>query len=78
MGAPLIGMSFPSFLVLLILSAVAAAVAHGVFRYRLQPLEQLLVGRLHRFILDGMLASLASVANAGSLTQPPQTVCPRV
>jgi hypothetical protein len=35
MGAPLIGMSFPSFLVLLILSAIAAAVVHGVFRYRL-------------------------------------------
>ena len=35
MSAPLIGMSFLSFLVLLILSAIAAAVLHWVFRYRL-------------------------------------------
>ena len=35
MSAPLIGMSFPSFLVLLILSAIAAAVVHWGFRYRL-------------------------------------------
>ena len=35
MSAPLIGMPFPSFLVLLILSAVAAAVVHWGFRYRL-------------------------------------------
>ena len=35
MGAPLIGMSFPSFLVLLILSAIAAAIVHWGFRYRL-------------------------------------------
>jgi uncharacterized membrane protein YeaQ/YmgE (transglycosylase-associated protein family) len=33
--APLIGMPFPSFLVLLILSAIAAAVVHWGFRYRL-------------------------------------------
>jgi uncharacterized membrane protein YeaQ/YmgE (transglycosylase-associated protein family) len=35
MSAPLIGMPFLSFLVLLILSVVAAAVLHWVFRYRL-------------------------------------------
>ncbi len=35
MSAPLIGMAFPSFLVLLILSAIAAAVVHWGFRYRL-------------------------------------------
>ncbi len=35
MSAPLIGMSFLSFLILLILSAIAAAVLHWVFRYRL-------------------------------------------
>jgi hypothetical protein len=34
-NAPLIGMSFPSFLVLLILSAIAAAIVHWGFRYRL-------------------------------------------
>jgi hypothetical protein len=35
MSAPLIGMPFSSFLVLLILSAIAAAVLHWGFRYRL-------------------------------------------
>lgn len=35
MSAPLIGMSFLSFLTLLILSAFAAAVVHWGFRYRL-------------------------------------------
>jgi uncharacterized membrane protein YeaQ/YmgE (transglycosylase-associated protein family) len=35
MSAPLIGMSFLSFLVLLVLSAIAAAVVHWGFRYRL-------------------------------------------
>ncbi len=35
MSAPLIGMSFPSFVVLLILSAIAAAIVHWGFRYRL-------------------------------------------
>jgi hypothetical protein len=35
MIAPLIGMSFPSFLVLLIVSAIAAAIVHWGFRYRL-------------------------------------------
>jgi hypothetical protein len=35
MPAPLIGMQFPSFLVLLILSAIAAAGIHWGFRYRL-------------------------------------------
>ncbi len=35
MSAALIGMSFHSFLVLLILSAIAAAVVHMGFRYRL-------------------------------------------
>jgi uncharacterized membrane protein YeaQ/YmgE (transglycosylase-associated protein family) len=35
MSAPLIGMPFLSFLVLLILSAIAAAVVHWGFRYRL-------------------------------------------
>ena len=35
MSAPMIGMSFPAFLVLLILSAIAAAVVHWGFRYRL-------------------------------------------
>ncbi len=35
MSAPLIGMSFLSFFVLLVLSAVAAAVVHWAFRYRL-------------------------------------------
>lgn len=35
MSAPLIGMSFPSFLILLILSAFAAAVVHWGLRYRL-------------------------------------------
>lgn len=35
MGAPLIGMSFPSFLVVSILSAIAAAIVHWGFRYRL-------------------------------------------
>jgi uncharacterized membrane protein YeaQ/YmgE (transglycosylase-associated protein family) len=34
-SAPLIGMAFPSFLVLLILSAIAAAIVHWGFRYRL-------------------------------------------
>ena len=35
MSAPLIGMSFLSFLVVLILSAIVAAVLHWVVRYRL-------------------------------------------
>jgi uncharacterized membrane protein YeaQ/YmgE (transglycosylase-associated protein family) len=35
MSAPLIGMPFLSFLVLLILSVIAAAAMHWVFRYRL-------------------------------------------
>lgn len=35
MSAPLIGMPFPSFLILLILSAIAAAIVHWGFRYRL-------------------------------------------
>jgi len=35
MSAPLVGMSFPSFLVLLILSAIAAAAIHWGFRYQL-------------------------------------------
>ena len=35
MNAPLIGMSFPSFLVLLILSAMAAGLVHWAFRFRL-------------------------------------------
>ena len=35
MSAPLIGMPFPSFMVLLILSAIAAALVHWGFRYRL-------------------------------------------
>jgi uncharacterized membrane protein YeaQ/YmgE (transglycosylase-associated protein family) len=35
MGAPLIGMAFTSFLVLLIVSAIAAVALHWVFRYRL-------------------------------------------
>lgn len=35
MSAPLIGMSFPSFMVLLIISAIAAAVVHWGFRYQL-------------------------------------------
>lgn len=35
MSAPLIGMPFPPFLVLLVLSAVAAAAVHWVVRYRL-------------------------------------------
>lgn len=35
MNAPLIGMAFPSFLVLLILSAIAAAIVHWGFRYQL-------------------------------------------
>lgn len=35
MSAPLIGMSFPSFLVLLILSVIAAAAVHWGFRYQL-------------------------------------------
>lgn len=34
MNAPLIGMSFLSFLILLILSAFAAAIMHWVIRYR--------------------------------------------
>jgi uncharacterized membrane protein YeaQ/YmgE (transglycosylase-associated protein family) len=34
-SAPLIGMPFASFLVLLILSAIAAAIIHWGFRYRL-------------------------------------------
>ena len=35
MSAPLIGMAFQSFLVLLALSAIAAAIVHWGFRYRL-------------------------------------------
>ncbi|MGB2624968.1 MAG: hypothetical protein WA857_08005 [Candidatus Acidiferrum sp.] len=35
MSAPLIGMGFPSFVVLLVLSAIAAGVVHWGFRYRL-------------------------------------------
>lgn len=35
MSAPLIGMPFSSFLVLVILSGIAAAVVHWGFRYRL-------------------------------------------
>lgn len=35
MPAPLIGMQFPSFLILLIVSAVASAIVHWGFRYRL-------------------------------------------
>jgi hypothetical protein len=35
MSAPLIGMPFPPFLVLLIFSAIAAAVLHWGFQYRL-------------------------------------------
>lgn len=35
MSAPLIGMQFSSFLVLLVISAIAAATVHWGFRYRL-------------------------------------------
>jgi hypothetical protein len=35
MSAPLIGMPFPSFLVLFIISAIAAAIVHWGVRYRL-------------------------------------------
>jgi uncharacterized membrane protein YeaQ/YmgE (transglycosylase-associated protein family) len=35
MSTPLIGMPFPSFLILLILSGIAAAIVHWGFRYRL-------------------------------------------
>jgi hypothetical protein len=35
MNAPLIGMSFGSFVVLLIVSLIAAAIVHWAFRYRL-------------------------------------------
>jgi hypothetical protein len=35
LSAPLIGMSFPSFIVLLFLSGLAAAAVHWGFRYRL-------------------------------------------
>jgi len=35
MNAPLIGMSFPSFLILLFLSAMAAGLVHWAFRFRL-------------------------------------------
>lgn len=35
MGAPLIGMAFPSFFVLLVLSAIAAVIVHWGFRYQL-------------------------------------------
>jgi hypothetical protein len=35
MNAPLIGMAFPSFVVLLVLSAIAAGIVHWGFRYRL-------------------------------------------
>ena len=35
MSAPLIGMPFPAFLVLLVLSTIAAAIVHWGFRYRL-------------------------------------------
>ena len=35
MSAPLIGMPFPPFLVLLIISGVGAAIVHWGFRYRL-------------------------------------------
>jgi hypothetical protein len=35
MSAPLIGMPFPPFLTLVIISGVAAAIVHGGFRYRL-------------------------------------------
>ena len=35
MSAPLIGMPFPPFLVLLVLSAIAAGIVHWGFRYRL-------------------------------------------
>lgn len=35
MGAPLIGMSFASFVVLLVVSAIAAAIVHWGWRYRL-------------------------------------------
>jgi len=35
MSAPLFGMSFPSFLILVILSALAAGLVHWAFRFRL-------------------------------------------
>lgn len=35
MSAPLIGMPFPSFVVLLIVSGIAGAIVHWGFRYRL-------------------------------------------
>ena len=35
MSAPLIGMAFPSFLILTILSLMAAALVHWAFRFRL-------------------------------------------
>jgi hypothetical protein len=47
-------------------------------RWAWQPLERRLVGRLHRYILDGMLASVASVADAGPIMRPAaQTAWPR-
>ena len=63
MSAPLIGMPFLSFLVLLILSAVAAAVVHWGFRYRLSKgidgfLGQWLVAWLGRVAGSGRVGSL--------------------
>jgi len=39
-------------------------------RWAWRSLEELLVGQLHRYILDGMLASVASVADAGPIAHP--------
>jgi hypothetical protein len=40
-----------------------------------RPLEKLLVGQLHRYILDGMLASVASIGDADPVMRPVVAGC---
>ena len=44
-------------------------------RWAWRPLEKLLVGQLHRHILDGMLASVVSIADAGAVMHPVSADC---
>ena len=67
MSAPLIGMSFPSFVVLLILSAIAAAIVHWGFRYRL---FQGIDGFLGQWVVAWMAHGLAPPSWATGLTAP--------
>jgi hypothetical protein len=44
-------------------------------RWAWRPLEKLLIGQLHRHILDAMLVSAASIADAGTVMRPAAADC---